>query len=61
SAICKFNIGTELRMAFGTALREAVASDADRFDRVQILRDIEAPIETAARRVLRALRHPSED
>ncbi|MEL6214094.1 MAG: class II fructose-bisphosphate aldolase, partial [Pseudomonadota bacterium] len=41
--ICKFNIGTELRMAFGHALREAVAADLDRFDRVEILKhcDIE--------------------
>ena len=34
--ICKFNIGTELRMAFGAALRTAINSDPDRFDRVQI-------------------------
>ena len=58
SAICKYNIGTELRMAFGAALREAVASDAERFDRVQILGDVEAPIEAAARQVLRALGPP---
>ncbi len=55
SAICKFNIGTELRMAFGKALRDAVASDDKRFDRVAILSDVEAPIEAAAREVLRAL------
>lgn len=55
SGICKFNIGTELRMAFGAALRAALAGDPDRFDRVQILQDVEAPIEAAARRVIRAL------
>ena len=55
SAICKFNLGTELRMAFGTALRDAVARDPDRFDRVQILSDVEAPLETAARQILRNL------
>ncbi|MEM1131172.1 MAG: class II fructose-bisphosphate aldolase [Pseudomonadota bacterium] len=55
SAVCKFNIGTELRMAFGTALRSALAADEDRFDRVQILRDVEAPLQAAARRVLRAI------
>ncbi len=55
SKICKYNIGTELRMAFGKALRAAVASDPDRFDRVQILSDVEAPIEAAARDVLRAI------
>jgi len=55
SAICKFNIGTELRMAFGSALREAVARDPARFDRVQILSDVEAPLELAARQILRNL------
>ncbi|MEM1372828.1 MAG: class II fructose-bisphosphate aldolase [Pseudomonadota bacterium] len=55
TAIGKYNIGTELRMAFGSALREAVASDPDRFDRVQILKDVEGPVEAAARRVLREL------
>ena len=54
TAICKFNIGTELRMAFGTALREAVGRDPDRFDRVAILRETIDPVETAARRVIRA-------
>jgi fructose-bisphosphate aldolase class II len=53
SKICKFNIGTELRMAFGAALREAVNRDPDRFDRVQILQDTHAPMVTATRAVLR--------
>lgn len=60
SRICKFNVGTELRMAFGSALRSAVALDPDRFDRVQILREVESPIEAAARAVIRSLR-PSEE
>jgi fructose-bisphosphate aldolase class II len=55
SKICKFNIGTELRMAFGKALREAVARDPDRFDRVQILGEVEAPVMTAAREALRSI------
>lgn len=55
SRICKFNIGTELRMAFGAALREAVAADPARFDRVQILGDVEEPITAAARKALRAI------
>ena len=52
SKICKFNIGTELRMAFGDALREAVAKDPERFDRVSILKETEAPVALAARKVL---------
>lgn len=55
SAVCKFNIGTELRMAFGAALRDAVAADASRFDRVEILGDIEEPLQEAASRVIRSL------
>lgn len=56
SAICKFNIGTELRMAFGQSLREAVTRDPERFDRVQILRETHDPVVAAARRVLAALK-----
>ena len=53
SNICKFNIGTELRMAFGQALRASVAADPDRFDRVQILKDVHQPLVEATRKVLR--------
>ncbi len=56
SKICKFNIGTELRMAFGRELRGALNADPDRFDRVQILKEIEPPLEAAARQVLRAFK-----
>ncbi len=56
SNICKFNIGTELRMAFGAALREAVTGDPDRFDRVQILSETHDPVVKAARRVLSAFK-----
>lgn len=54
SKICKFNIGTELRMAFGQALRTAVNADPDRFDRLQILKETHDPVEQAARAVIRA-------
>ena len=50
--ICKFNVGTELRLAFGNALRDAVASDSNRFDRVQILKETETPVFEAAKAVL---------
>ncbi|MEN8840945.1 MAG: class II fructose-bisphosphate aldolase [Octadecabacter sp.] len=53
SNVCKFNIGTELRMAFGAALRTAVNSDPERFDRVQILKDTHDPLVVATRAVLR--------
>ena len=54
--ICKFNIGTELRMAFGAALRKAVNNDPDRFDRLQILSETHAPLVDATRLVLRGLK-----
>ncbi len=57
--ICKFNIGTELRQAFGTALRAAVNKDETRFDRVEILKDTHAPVMQAARTVLQAMKRPS--
>jgi fructose-bisphosphate aldolase class II len=56
SKICKFNIGTELRMAFGQALREAVNRDPERFDRVQILSETHDPLVAAARSVLKAFK-----
>jgi fructose-bisphosphate aldolase class II len=56
SRICKFNIGTELRMAFGVALRAAVNADPARFDRVQILRETHDPVVAATRRVLQAFK-----
>lgn len=59
SNICKFNIGTELRIAFGTALRDAVTRDPTRFDRVQILSETHDPVVRATRRVLAALKPAS--
>ncbi len=53
--ICKFNIGTELRMVFGQSIRAAVAADPKRFDRVQILSEIEAPIREAAQAAIRGI------
>lgn len=53
SNVCKFNIGTELRMAFGAALRAAVNSDDSRFDRNTILKDTHDPLVAATRSVLR--------
>lgn len=52
SNICKFNIGTELRMAFGDALRQAVNDNQDEFDRVKILEKTHEPVMLAARRAI---------
>ena len=53
SSICKYNIGTELRMAFGRELRAALAEETAVFDRVRILGAVEPGLVTAARGVLR--------
>ena len=55
SSICKWNIGTELRMVFGKALRDALDRDATRFDRVELLRETHDPLVHAARAVLRSV------
>jgi len=53
--ICKFNIGTELRMAFGTALRAAIAADPDQFDRLALLQETHGPVMMATQAVIRNL------
>lgn len=55
TAICKYNIGTELRQVFGQSLREAVNDDPDQFDRVAILKQTHDPIMQATRKVLRSV------
>jgi len=49
--ICRFNVGTELRQVFGTALRDAVNRDPERFDRLEILKETIGPLRAAARKV----------
>ncbi|NIZ59827.1 fructose-bisphosphate aldolase [Sedimentitalea sp. CY04] len=56
SKVCKFNIGTELRMAFGAAMRDAVNRDTSRFDRVAILKETHDPLVVATRRVLQGFK-----
>jgi fructose-bisphosphate aldolase class II len=55
SRVCKFNIGTELRRAFGIALRASLDVDPIRFDRIAILSDTHAPMVAATRTVIRGL------
>jgi fructose-bisphosphate aldolase, class II len=58
TTVCKFNIGTTLRMVFGAALRDAVNRDPARFDRVQILSDTIDPMVRAARAAIASLGPP---
>lgn len=55
TAVCKFNIGTELRMTFGRALRAILDGNPDRFDRIEILGQTEEPVRRAAREIIRSI------
>lgn len=55
TAVAKVNIGTDLRQAFGAALRGALAAEPEAFDRIAILRATEAPLAEAARAAIRSL------
>jgi len=55
TTICKFNIGTELRMVFGESLRRSVNRDGAPFDRVELLKETHEPVMNATRKVLAAI------
>ncbi len=55
SRVKKFNIGTELRMAFGAALRAALASQPAEFDRINILRATIPASRNTAKSIMREL------
>ncbi len=59
SRVAKFNIGTELRMAFGKALRRSLYDQPDAFDRIGLLKPTIAPVREAAAAVLRELGRPA--
>lgn len=53
--VCKFNVGTELRQAFGVALRGVLASDAHLFDRNQILSAVKPALIEQTKVVLKSI------
>ena len=53
--VCKFNIGTELRMAFGEALRNVLDHNSESFDRLEILSATKPSVTAATREVLRSM------
>ncbi|MFD0917377.1 class II fructose-bisphosphate aldolase [Pseudahrensia aquimaris] len=59
TSVCKFNIGTELRMAFGAALRRSIEDHPNAFDRISLLKPTIEPVRQATAKVLRQLRFPS--
>ena len=55
SNVCKINIGTELRMEFGRAVRAGLAADPAVYDRIEILRQTEPPLAVMARQLIRTV------
>ena len=53
--VAKFNVGTELRMAFGNALRKSLADQPGEFDRIKLLTPVIAPMRAEAVKVIRGL------
>ena len=51
--VCKFNVGTELRQAFGAALRNVLASDPYLFDRNQILSAVKPALLRQTKRIIK--------
>jgi fructose-bisphosphate aldolase, class II len=56
SRVCKFNIGTELRVTFGAALRKSLADRPKSFDRNELLTPVIAPLRAEAARIISDLR-----
>ncbi len=56
--VCKFNIGTCLRQAFGRGLREQLAADAALFDRLTLMQRVMPYVEAQARRMICSLNWP---
>ena len=55
----KFNIGTELRQAFGAALRQSLADQPSSFDRIELLRPTIAAVRAAAREAIISIGPPT--
>jgi fructose-bisphosphate aldolase, class II len=53
--VAKFNIGTTVRQAFGRGLRDTLHRHPDRFDRLEIMRDVMPGVTREAVRMIRLL------
>jgi fructose-bisphosphate aldolase class II len=54
--VSKFNIGTELRQVFGSTLRKTLDEDPNIFDRLTILKTLQAPLCDATRHIIANLK-----
>ena len=52
TAVGKMNVGTALRQAFGTSLREQVQNNPMVYDRLELLRQPSIEVEAAAYQIL---------
>ena len=55
TAVCKFNVGTELRQTFGAALRDILAVNPNIFDRNEILAEVKKHTAIKARKLFSQL------
>lgn len=55
SRVSKFNIGTELRMAFGMALRQSLAGQPESFDRITLLEPVIPAVRAATVEAISAI------
>ncbi len=53
--VAKFNVGTSLRRSFGNGMRQALAADPSRFDRLQIMNEVIPVMAEETARVIRLL------
>ena len=53
--VCKFNVGTELRQAFGSALRDVLLRDSHLFDRNQIFSAVQPALIKHTKSVLKSI------
>ena len=56
TSVCKFNIGTELRLEFGKSIRNILKDNQTEFDRINILSKIIAPMKEKAKNIILNLR-----
>jgi fructose-bisphosphate aldolase class II len=61
TGVCKFNIGTEFRQCFGTALRSVLATETELFDRISILNKTRQPLQAIAEQAIENLRPSNDD
>ena len=57
TSVCKFNVGTELRQAFGAALRDVLAENTAMFDRNQILSALKPVLVKQTKAVLKTFQN----